>query len=205
MLKKQQLINFINCCIVLCAVTMSGCINLAQVTEGKNPELFRSGQPSSTMLEDIIDGYDITVVINLRGESEKKWFIEEAAVCEEKGVEHINVRLSAWKIPPLKEFLKLIDAAERLKKEAETKKIRILGHCQGGADRTPFYLAVFLIVIHEYSVKKAMDEYKLLHGHMCLGDCDPENLLRAYTPHQKNMSLREWAIKHYNENGLKLE
>lgn len=172
-----------------------GCTNLHQVNAAhESPAMFRSGQMSPSQLEETINEYGIDVVVNLRGASpDKTWYQNEVASCFKMGAEHKSVKLSAWKRPRKKELLKLIDILEDVKR----RKQRVLVHCQGGADRASFASTLGRMILYDTPVKDAMEEYWLFYGHLCGGDCDPENVWHSYAHHEDVMTFKAWVEQYY--------
>ncbi len=186
--------------LLLLLLTATGCYSnhhIIHSPKDSNQATFhRSGQMQDWQLTDAINRHSIEKVINLRGEkSQKIWFQKEKNICEKKGVEHVSVKLSAWRAPRKIEFLKLIDEI----KAAENKQKNTIMHCYGGADRASFANAVMLIVLKDIPVDDALKEsYRITYGHMCSGYCQPENVLKAYSPFQDIVPLRVWVKIMYN-------
>lgn len=104
--------------------------NLDVVEEGK---LYRSGQLSPKELGRILNGttfgVKIKTVINLRGASNQSWYFDEKRVCQDYGVELIDIPMLASCASSKENLYKLLRAFKKASRP-------ILIHCQGGADRT---------------------------------------------------------------------
>lgn len=178
-------------------LSCTGCYtNLHQVLElpPEKTRFYRSGQMRDWQLQNSIEQYKIKKVINLRGISEDKpWYQKEIKVCKDNQVEHVSVKLRAWKAPEKKELLALVEHLE----DSERNNITTLVHCYGGADRASLASALIHILIDNASIERALDEYKILYGHLCCGGCQPEAVLNAYKPFQNKMEFKTWVEKHY--------
>ncbi|MFN8791904.1 MAG: fused DSP-PTPase phosphatase/NAD kinase-like protein [Bdellovibrionales bacterium] len=100
------------------------------VIELSKGDYYRSSQLVKWQLETAIQKYGIRTLINLRGENpDKKWWQDESAVAQQNGVKHINISMSAKRIPSRENLLKLLEAFR-------TAPRPLLVHCQAGVDRT---------------------------------------------------------------------
>ncbi|HOF17764.1 MAG TPA: tyrosine-protein phosphatase [Phycisphaerae bacterium] len=92
-------------------------------------QVYRSAQPSDSQLRRWTQRYGLRTVINLRGESSRDFWPAEVALAEQLGLRHVNLKLSAMRLPPRPLLLALADALE-------TAERPMLIHCAHGADRT---------------------------------------------------------------------
>ena len=136
---------------------LSSC-NLHIVDEG---QLYRSGQMTQEELTKAVDTLGIKTIINLRGSApDKEWYRKEKKAAQRLGVEHIDIRMSAKRLPhrdDLLELLKAFQSAER----------PILIHCQGGADRTGEASALYKMIYMGESKEVALKQLNLFgYGHV---------------------------------------
>ena len=122
------------------------------VIELSKNEFYRSSQLVKWQLETAIQKYGIRTIINLRGENpEKKWWQDESAVAQQYGVQHINIAMSAKRIPSRENLLKLLDAFR-------TAPRPLLVHCQAGVDRTGEASALYAWIYLGRSRSQARDQ-----------------------------------------------
>ena len=102
-------------------------------------EVYRSAQLSADSLEQYVQENNLRAVLNLRGASpEDDWYQAEKAVSSRLGIDQIDIRLQAYRLPgtnQVKELLKILNQI--------TKPYLI--HCEGGADRTGLVSAIILL------------------------------------------------------------
>jgi protein tyrosine/serine phosphatase len=120
--------------------------NLHEIDPGK---FFRSEQMSGPELEKTINKFGIRTVINLRGESTEKWFQEEAEVVQRLGVVHVNIPMSAGRLPHRQDLIELLEAYRHA-------PLPILIHCQGGADRSGEAAAIYQMIYMGKSKSEAL-------------------------------------------------
>ncbi|MCB1827489.1 MAG: tyrosine-protein phosphatase [Coxiellaceae bacterium] len=127
--------------------------NIHTVTPGA---LYRSAQLSPERLKRLIRMDHIRTIINLRGRNENMaWYRDELAVSRAMGVQHYDIRLSSTHLPKTQQLHRLIDLFE-------TAPRPILLHCQGGADRTGFASAMWMLM-HGESLLEARQAYSILY------------------------------------------
>jgi len=134
--------------------------NFHTVTPG---ECYRSGQLTGEQLMDYHGKYNIRSVLNLRGElMEYKLYQEEIKICEQLGMKHYDVKLSAKKEPApgaVNEILNIFDTAPR----------PILIHCLGGSDRASLVSAMWKIWVDGASKEEAKKQISIWYGHIPFG------------------------------------
>lgn len=120
--------------------------------------VYRSAQLHPSRLAQVIDGYGIRSVLNLRGQSESQWYQDEIKVCTEKNVKHISWKLSAMREVSSAEIDLILYELENMPKP-------VLIHCQGGADRTGLVSAAYLYGAGA-SAEDARKALSYLYGHL---------------------------------------
>jgi protein tyrosine/serine phosphatase len=136
-----------------------GITNLYEIDKGR---YFRSAQLSKANLEKLVRESGIKTIINLRGENVgEKWFDDEAQVVKEWGIQHINISMSADRLPHRKDLLKLLDAFR-------TAERPLLVHCKAGADRTGEASAIYQMLYMGKSRKDAMKMLSPFYLHLSL-------------------------------------
>ena len=135
--------------------------NFHTVTPG---ECYRSGQLTGEQLVDYHENYNIRSVLNLRGElTEDKSYQGEIKICEQLGMKHYDVKLSAKEEPApeaVNEILNIFDTAPR----------PILIHCLGGSDRTSLVSAMWKTWVDDASKEEAKKQISIWYGHMPFGE-----------------------------------
>jgi protein tyrosine/serine phosphatase len=112
--------------------------NFHEVATG---QVFRSAQLNKEQLTGAIQTHGIRSVLNLRGKNVgKSWYDDEIAVCEQDGIIHYDVPLSAGKDVSLE----TMDALVTILKKAPKP---LLIHCLNGADRAAFGAALYHLAV----------------------------------------------------------
>lgn len=153
-------------CLVLWAENKNPFLNFGVV---ENTRIYRSAQPAPSDLEKMHKEYGIKTIICLNGREEER--IKEKA--QKLGINLVEFRLQASRIPSL-EAVKLIsqilsgkDASLLKKKPRELKSepedlkgflAPYLIHCQMGADRTGYIVALYRICFQGWEVERARRE-----------------------------------------------
>ncbi len=137
---------------------------------------YRSAQLDAETLALVVDSLGIRTVINLRGENESSaWYDNEQAVLAGRGVELVNIRMSAHALPPRAELLALYDAF--LSAEGP-----ILIHCRAGADRTGAAAAIWRMVVLGDPKEQAQQELSPCYGHFEIAAPEMDELVRIFVP-----------------------
>jgi protein tyrosine/serine phosphatase len=125
-------------------------------------ELYRSAQPSGTMLSQLITEYGIKTVINLRGENlAKDWYQDEVAVTQRLGVAHVDFRMSNKIVLSEDRAREIIDIMAKAEKP-------ILIHCKAGADRTGLVSALYMAAIAKADEGATDGQLSVYYGHVAL-------------------------------------
>lgn len=127
--------------------------NIHAVTPGM---VYRSAQLSPSRLKRLIEDDGIRTIINLRGANPQfEWYQDELSVARSMGVQHYDIKLSSTHLPTNKQLKRLVQLLEIAPKP-------ILLHCQGGADRTGFASAVWLL-LQGYPLTEAEQAFSILY------------------------------------------
>ena len=165
-------------------------------------DLYRSAQPTKKQLENLIDKYGIKTVINLRGKEHIKDLKYEEDVTKEKGVELINIKLNSRGFPRKDDFLKLYEIFNSIKYPA-------LIHCKSGSDRTGFVAALYLYLIKNKPLKKALKQLKFFpFGHIKYSEAGKlDFIFEKYQEFNKKnpISFLDWIKEHYDRDALSME
>ncbi len=122
-------------------------------------QLYRSAQMSTVSFEKYIQKYGIKTVINLRGASPgEPWYEQEADLMKQLNVLHINIPMSAKRLPHRQDLLTLLDAFQNAPRP-------ILIHCKEGADRTGEASALWQMLYMGKSKEQAMSMLSPKYGH----------------------------------------
>ena len=144
-------------------------------------------------LPDVLDKYGIRTVVNLRGESDDAgWYFAEKSICEHHGVTHIDIPLSAVKMPPPDSLSKLLDAFDHA-------PYPILFHCQAGADRSGMTGVLYANIYQHKSFEEAANAQLTWHyGHIRWGRAHVmDDFLALYRKTGDGLSLRDWITTRY--------
>jgi protein tyrosine phosphatase (PTP) superfamily phosphohydrolase (DUF442 family) len=114
-------------------VCISGC-RVAEVDPGK---LYRSPQLKKQDLQTLTEKLKIKTIINLRGSNPgQEWYDDEVSVAEEKGIQLIDIGMSAGRLPHREDLITLLDGFKY-------GEYPMLIHCKAGVDRTGEAAAIY--------------------------------------------------------------
>ena len=154
-------------------------------------DLIRMAQPSEDDLIEAVEDDDIKSVLNLRGPNAgKDWYDMEFAFAAENGLTMHSVRLSKNRLPTEQQLADLI----RIYKTAEYP---MLVHCQGGADRTGFGVAVYRLVVLNEPLDEALKSFTLWYGHL-QQNTPLDKLFEIYREEANGRSFEEWFQQDYD-------
>jgi protein tyrosine/serine phosphatase len=146
--------------ILVFCLLISGCrwgANFHEVDPGK---FYRSAQLTGEEFQLAIDEYEIKTIVNLRGVSAlEEWYIDEKKVVENNKILHVNIPMSAGRLPHRKNLVKLLDSLK-------TAPRPILVHCKAGADRTGEASAMYQMIYMGFSKKRAMKMLSMKYYHV---------------------------------------
>ncbi|MCS6777641.1 MAG: tyrosine-protein phosphatase [Chloroherpetonaceae bacterium] len=171
--------------------------NVRTVVPGR---VYRSAQLTGTHLETLLDTRGIRTVINLRGASpDAMWYRSEQASCRARGITHIDVALSAVRLPPPEELRKLLHAFD-------TATYPVLFHCRGGADRSGLTGALYLHIYERVPLEQALtSQLTWRYGHLsgriggfAYGQAYAmDDFFALYRRYNAGLPLREWILTRY--------
>jgi undecaprenyl-diphosphatase len=135
--------------------------NFHEITPGV---AYRSAQLKRAPLTRYIKQYEIKSVINLLSDHPgEPWYDEETAVCNELGVKHYDVRMSAERKPDDDQVRKLIDIYRNAPRP-------VLIHCLQGADRSGLAAAMWKVIVDRAPKSKASEQLTIWYGHIPFGN-----------------------------------
>jgi protein tyrosine phosphatase (PTP) superfamily phosphohydrolase (DUF442 family) len=153
--------------------------------------LYRSSQLTGPELREEIARHHLRSVINLRGINiGTPWYETELAVCNQLGVRHYDVHLSAVRLPQPTEVAQLLsDYAEA--------PHPILIHCRSGSDRTGMAASLFLIDQSHVPWREAESALSWRYGHFAVYPYFEMNELVQLYGQSSSPTLRDWVQHDY--------
>ncbi len=124
------------------AVELDGCPNLHKVSDG----LYRGAQPEEEGFAEL-EGLGIKTVVCLR-----RWHDDEDEI-EGTKLGYVAIPMNTWE-PSKENVLKFLKVA------TDAEKQPVFVHCQHGADRTGTMIAIYRIVVEDWSKEEAMEEMR---------------------------------------------
>jgi len=112
--------------------------------------LYRGGQPNRKGMEKL-KSLGIKTIISLRGKDKIK---EEEKLAKKLGMNFYNIPLSVYKKPTDEQVIKF------LKIVLDKKNQPVFLHCESGRDRTGAFVAVYRVIVYEWTPKQAYKEAK---------------------------------------------
>ena len=164
--------------------------------------LFRSAQPTKSQLENIIKKYNIKTILNLRGKEHLKDLEYEIQTAKKYNIKLISVSLKSRGFATKEELLNLIDILKSI-------KLPGLIHCKAGSDRTGFVSVLYLHIVKNIPLKKALkqlDFFPFLHiKYSDAGKMDFFFEKYLEFSKNKNISLIEWIKNYYDKDEINKE
>jgi hypothetical protein len=155
--------------------------------------VYRSAELTGPNLDSVLTSRHIRTVLNLRGGSIRDgWYRSEMASCDRRGVKHIDVTLSASKLPTPAALAALLAAFDRA-------QFPLLLHCQAGADRSGLASTIYLTVYQGVRLDEAeRDELTWRYGHFSFGSAHAmDDFFNLYRQTGAGMTLRQWILDRY--------
>jgi len=119
-------------------------------------DLYRSAQLFSFNMPYYLKKHEIKSVINLRGASKDKWYLDEIRITKDLNITHYDYGIGDRKIASMKEMSDIIHLMKTAPKP-------LLVHCKAGADRTSLSSALYLYAIKEDP--DALRAISVIYGH----------------------------------------
>lgn len=143
--------------------------------------LYRSAQPTASMIKRAVKEDGIKTIINLRGSNPARgWYREEVRAAEEAGIKHINFRMSAKRQLTQQQVTELVNIMRDAPKP-------ILIHCQAGADRSGLAASLYLALIAKKPTDEAEHALSIRYGHFSI-----LYLSAAYPMDETWSKVEEW-------------
>lgn len=162
-------------------------------------QVYRSAQLVSPQLDDVLRRNGIRTVINLRGYlPDDRRLRNEMRVCQQMGIKHIDISMSAEKLPKPLELHKLIVALK-------TSQRPLLIHCAGGSDRTGLACTLYRHICQQIPLNRAEhDQLTWRYGHIWFGSAHPmDDFFNMYRNSGNGMPIEKWADTVYPSEYLK--
>ena len=162
--------------------------------------VFRSNQPSPERIK-IWSGKGIKTILNFRGETNQGSYFLEKEACETFGIELINFRLFATKLPSRESILELENVFKKIKSP-------FLMHCKSGSDRAGLGSALYFIYILRSPITEAQKQLsiKFLHiGGWTAGILDFMLMRYREEFEDTGISFKNWVAEIYEPGQLTKE
>jgi uncharacterized protein (TIGR01244 family) len=162
------------------------------------PRAWRAAQPLPYQLK-TIKALGVRTVVNLRGTTGQGTARFERAACEQLGLKYVDYRLRSRDVPSKAELHGLRQLFEQVEHP-------ILLHCKSGADRAGFASVLYLHLVEDVPMVKAVDQLSLRFGHVRYADT---GILDAFFERYLEHAAREpidfftWVDTHYDPAELK--
>ncbi len=123
--------------------------------------MYRANQPSPERIERLAqDGFK--TILNLRGVSDKGYYLLEKEACEKHGITLVDFRMYSRDTPKKKSIHGLKELFEQIEYPA-------LMHCKSGADRTGITGVLYKHFHLGAPIEEAVEQLKLKYLHMKAG------------------------------------
>jgi protein tyrosine/serine phosphatase len=170
--------------------------NLHVVIPGR---IYRAAQPTEASLDRYVRDHGIRTVVNLRGcGNPLSWYLTEARVAQQHGINLEDLSFSAIHLPPPGELCELIAVIDRA-------EYPLLLHCRHGSDRTGLASAIVLLLQDDVPYARARRELGLYYGHLAFGRTGMldsffdmyEQWLEATAQEHTPANFRQWVRAEY--------
>jgi protein tyrosine/serine phosphatase len=163
------------------------------VHEVVKDRVYRSAQLTGSNLDTVFNIDHVKTDINLRGGNlSDDWYRSETSSCKLYGVTHIDVPMSASKLPTPDQLDKLIYIFDHA-------KYPVLFHCKAGSDRSGLVGTLYVNIYQHVPIKQA--EYEQLtwrYGHISWGQTHAMNdFYNLYDKTNAGLDLRTWILTKY--------
>jgi len=146
--------------------------------------IYRSGQPSSQDLQELIEQRHIRTVINLRGCcAPSDWYLDECRVTHKFNVAQEDISLCANRLPATTEIRRLIEVLDHC-------EYPVLFHCFRGADRTGLASTIAQLLKPGVGLDEACRQLSIRYGHVAIGKT--ANIDRFFDLYREWLAERGW-------------
>ena len=162
------------------------------------PGVFRSNQPSEKRILKWQRENGIKSIINFRGESNQGAFFIEKNICEEVGINLINIRLYSSKLPEKEKIFEINEVFKSIKKP-------FLMHCKSGSDRAGLGSALYFLLVLNTPVEIAQKQlsFKFLHlGGWTAGILDFMLMEYRHALKKDRINFLDWVEKRYHREEM---
>ena len=158
------------------------------------PGVFRSNQPSEKRILEWQKEKGIRSIINFRGESNQGAFFIEKNICEEIGINLINIKLYSSKLPEKEKIFEINEVFKTIKKP-------FLMHCKSGSDRAGLGSALYFLLVLNTPVEIAQKQlsFKFLHlGGWTAGILDFMLMEYRHAFKKDRINFLDWVRERYH-------
>ena len=154
----KKILKYLSFITLIIVITITSIIHIHGNFYEVNDDVYRSGQLNKYNLKYYINKHEIKTILNLRGSSNKKYYIDEIRVSNKYNVKHIDYEISNSVFLDFNKTSEIINIMKNAKKP-------LLIHCAGGADRTSLASALYQYAIKNKSINESKEEFSLIYGH----------------------------------------
>jgi len=156
-------------------------------------QVYRSAQLNGSALRSEINAYHIKTIINLRGYNPNDlWYRDEIAICRDMAVKHVDIGLSAIRLPKPEKLDKLLATFDHA-------EYPILLHCKAGSDRSGLAATLYCAIYrHEPVTQAKADELTWRYGHFSRFSAKAmDQFFDLYLRTNPNGDIRQWITTTY--------
>jgi protein tyrosine phosphatase (PTP) superfamily phosphohydrolase (DUF442 family) len=166
--------------------------------------IYRGAQASAHSLEALVRRYGIRTIVNLRGCcTPEPWYLDEARVARDAGINLEDLTFSATRLPSKNEMRHLLDVLDR-------SEPPLFFHCRQGADRTGLACTAALLLQPDVPYDTARRQLGLRYAHVQLGQTARldavfdlyENWLAGTGQVHSPAAFRRWVADDYGGGWL---
>jgi len=154
----KKILKYFSIIFIILSITITIIIHIHGNFYQVNDDVFRSGQLNKYNLEYYINKYKIKSILNLRGSSNKQYYIDEMKISNKYNIKHIDYEISNRKFLDFNKTTQLVKIMKKAKKP-------LLIHCAGGADRTSMAAALYEYAIGHKSIDQSKEQFSVIYGH----------------------------------------
>ncbi len=161
-------------------------------------DMYRANQPSPRRIEKLAKR-GIKTIINLRGESDKGYYLLEKEACERHGITLVDFRMYSRDTPTP-------EAVNGIREIFETIEYPALMHCKSGADRTGIAGVLYKHFKLGEPIEDAVEQLSLKYLHMKAGKTGMlDYFFDTYLggPAKDGISFSQWIEGDYDRQKVK--